>query len=273
MTGWSGRFSLIFCTALDLTRSFLTLLVTAYLALTFPFLSMALLLGTFKAGRGIRQGDPFSLTLFTIYSDLLSRILSKAEQEGKISGIKVSRENPKITHLMYADDFVIYYRATTEEATEVTKCLELYCEWTGQQINWSKLVINFSRNVPNLHKGEITRLMSMQECTHKSKYLGHPFYQLKSKFEVYKEVLERFANKLAGWKQKSLSMAGRLILAKTVAQAIPAFVMQVILLPKHMLAKWVRRFGTSFGATRKKSSTTFTSNLGTQFASQKMLED
>lgn len=47
--------------------------------------------GYLKSERGIRQGDPMSPTLFTIISDVLSRILTRAEHEGRISGVKISR--------------------------------------------------------------------------------------------------------------------------------------------------------------------------------------
>lgn len=36
--------------------------------------------------------------------------------EGRLSGVKITRASPKITHLMYADDVVIYGKATREEA-------------------------------------------------------------------------------------------------------------------------------------------------------------
>lgn len=65
----------------------------------------------------------------------------------------------------------------------------------------------------------------------------HPFCQLKSKTEAYKDVMERLENKLSGWRKKILFMAGRLVLVKEVANAIPSFVMQVIMLPTHMLAR------------------------------------
>lgn len=51
------------------------------------------------------------------------------------------------------------------------------------------------------------------------------------------DVLERLDNKLLGWRQRALSMAGRMTLVKVVAEAIPTFAMQVILFPKHMLDK------------------------------------
>lgn len=58
--------------------------------------------------------------------------------------------------------------------------------------------------------------MNIQECNHIGKYLGHPFCQQKAKIEAYK-VLDRLKNKLYGWKQKTLSIARRLVLVKVVA--------------------------------------------------------
>lgn len=72
--------------------------------------------GYFKSERGLRQGDPLSLALFTIFSDILSQMLAKAEADGSISGVKVTHTSPKVTHLMYADDVVIYEKTTTQEA-------------------------------------------------------------------------------------------------------------------------------------------------------------
>lgn len=53
--------------------------------------------GYFKADRGIRQGAPISPAPFTLFSDLLLRILSKVVEDGKFNWIKVSRESLKIT--------------------------------------------------------------------------------------------------------------------------------------------------------------------------------
>lgn len=116
---------------LGFDRHFLDLIGNCITAPHFSILLNGSPFGFFTAGRGIRQSDPMSPAIFTIYSDLLSQLLARAEQTGKISGIKVSRHSLKVTHLMYADDLVIYCQATNEEAMEVTNCLETYSSWTG----------------------------------------------------------------------------------------------------------------------------------------------
>lgn len=75
--------------------------------------------GYFGAERGLKQGDPLSPALFTIFSDTLSRLLTKPELEGRISGVKISINSPKILHLMYADNVVIYGKANESEAKAV----------------------------------------------------------------------------------------------------------------------------------------------------------
>lgn len=40
--------------------------------------------GYFKSEKGIRHGDPMSPALFTIISDVLSRLLARVEHDGKL---------------------------------------------------------------------------------------------------------------------------------------------------------------------------------------------
>lgn len=87
--------------------------------------------------------------------------------------------------------------------------------------------------------------MSMRECNHGGKYLGTPFCKFRTKTTEFQYVAERLASKLAGWKLQHLSLAGRNTLIKSVALAIPSFVMQVFRLPISIcdkLDKLLRRF-------------------------------
>ncbi|KAL9675311.1 hypothetical protein QQ045_003513 [Rhodiola kirilowii] len=58
--------------------------------------------------RGIRQGDPLSPYLFVLCMDWLARRMEKAQVTEEIHGIKVSRTAPSISHLLFADDCMIF---------------------------------------------------------------------------------------------------------------------------------------------------------------------
>lgn len=73
-------------------------------------------IGTIKPMRGLRQRDPISPLLFLLCSETLSRLLGKEETMGNIHVIKVSHGARAITHLMYADDLVVCFRAGSKDA-------------------------------------------------------------------------------------------------------------------------------------------------------------
>ena len=69
----------------------------------------------------------------------------------------------------------------------------------------------------------------MLEC---EKYLGLPMPNGKSKVGTFKELQEKITKRVLGWKEKFISKAGREILIKTMAQAIPTYSMSLFKLPK-----------------------------------------
>lgn len=126
---------------------------------------------------------------------------------------------------MYANDLVIYCKANSSEANELKRCLELYCQWIGQRINWDKSDVHFSPNVSRADRSEICGLIHMRECLHTSKYFGSPFCKFQSKSADFNYIAERLAAKLAGCKSKHLSFAGKTTLIKAVSSAIPSYLM------------------------------------------------
>lgn len=81
----------------------------------------------------------------------------------------------------------------------------------------------------------------MKEYDQKGKYLGLPFCNFKSKTTAFGAVVEKLENKLSGWKSKALSMAGRMILIKSITLEILMYLMQTFQLPKAMLRQIDRR--------------------------------
>ena len=76
--------------------------------------------------RGLRQGDPLSPYLFILCAEGLSALLQKAEEQGRIEGIRVCREAPRINHLFFADDSLILMRAYKGDAQELKRILQVY---------------------------------------------------------------------------------------------------------------------------------------------------
>ena len=68
----------------------------------------------------------------------------------------------------------------------------------------------------------------MNDSRH-TKYLGLPSIIGQSKKQIFAEIKEKVGKKLAGWKGKLLSLGGKEILIKVVAQAIPSYTMSYFL--------------------------------------------
>ena len=58
--------------------------------------------GWVKAARGLRQGDPLSLFLFTIVADVLTRMLLRADERNVLEGFRVGRNRTRVSQLQFA---------------------------------------------------------------------------------------------------------------------------------------------------------------------------
>ncbi|CAA7030525.1 unnamed protein product [Microthlaspi erraticum] len=67
------------------------------------------------------------------------------------------------------------------------------------------------------------------------KYLGMPVLQRRINKDTFGDVLEKVSSRLAGWKGKLLSFAGRITLTKAVLSSIPVHTMSTALLPQSTL--------------------------------------
>jgi hypothetical protein len=65
------------------------------------------------------QGDPLLSYLFIICAEGLSVMLQKAEMNGKMEGIRVCREAPRINHLFFTDDSLVLLRDCRNDAHEL----------------------------------------------------------------------------------------------------------------------------------------------------------
>jgi hypothetical protein len=90
---------------------------------------------------GIRQGDPMSPYLFVLSMDKLTHIISDAIETGKWKAMRAGRHGPLISHLMFADDLLIFGQATTETMTAVREALDKFSDMSGHKVNNDKSAI------------------------------------------------------------------------------------------------------------------------------------
>lgn len=84
--------------------------------------------GPIFPSRGLRQGDPLSPYLFLFVAEGLSALIRRQEEMGTLHGVAVARGAPRVSHLFFADDSFLFFRANTLEARIVKEILEVYAE-------------------------------------------------------------------------------------------------------------------------------------------------
>ena len=84
-----------------------------------------------------------------------------------------------------------------------------------------KSSIFFSKGVPDAARNSIKNILSVHDEPLTEKYLGLPSDVGRAKEGSFKYLKDRIWNKVQGWMEKCLSVGGKEVLIKSVAQAIP----------------------------------------------------
>lgn len=188
--------------------------------------------GLFRPTRGIRKGDPLSPYLILLVSEGLSGLFQNVVSNGFLHGVVLGGNAPPISHLLFADDSLIFGRAVEEEVVFLKQCLLLYGCATGQKNKFQKSALSFGPGVRNTINDMVQNILGVPVVPFHEKYLGLPTVSGRSKKQMFKRIEERLDTHMSGWQSKFLSKAGKVILMKAVAQAIPTYSMSVFRLPK-----------------------------------------
>lgn len=180
----------------------------------------------------------------------LSSIIRRNEDAWLLHGCAISRGAPPISHLLFADDCYFFFKANGSEATVMRRILDRYEVISGQKINYTKSAVTFSPNTSVDCRMTVCSQLGVSEHQKPGTYLGMPMVIGRNKTETFSFLLERVQQKLHGWKNQTLSKAGKVLLLKTAAQVIVNFWMNMCdKIEKAMKAFW---WGNGSGGPRTK---------------------
>lgn len=142
------------------------------------------------------------------------------------------RNGPLISHLLFADDVLLFTKARSSQARLVSSILKRFGQASGLKVNVSKSRAFFSSGLPPSKARKCTEITQIREAKSLDKYLGFPLIHRRSSKKDFEFIIEKMNTRLASWKHRLLNRAGRVALASSVLTTIPSYYMQVCWLPQ-----------------------------------------
>ncbi|KAL0303026.1 UNVERIFIED_CONTAM: putative mitochondrial protein [Sesamum radiatum] len=161
--------------------------------------------GFIRPERGLRQGDPLSPYLFLFCAEAFSCMIQKEEREGNIQRVAVCRKAPRVSHLLFADDTLLYCQATIEAMDCIKGILTKFESASGLKINLQKSAVVFSKNMDQALKQALASQLGVVQVDKHEKYLGLPTVAGRSKRELFVSLKNRIWSKMQNWGAKRLS--------------------------------------------------------------------
>ncbi|CAA7058279.1 unnamed protein product [Microthlaspi erraticum] len=208
------------------------------LCITTPHYSVALngeLVGFFKGGKGLRQGDPISSSLFVLVMDILSKLLDQAVRADRIKP-HPKCVDPLITHLSFADDMLIFFDGSSQSLQAILEVLSSFHSYSGLGLNAGKSFLFLDGNSPGLNNS-IAGNFGLVPGSLPVKYLGLPLLPHKMRRQDYQPLIDRVIARISSWPVKRLSFAGRLQLIQLVLSSMINFWAAVFPLPSSCIER------------------------------------
>ncbi|GJY34922.1 putative RNA-directed DNA polymerase [Tanacetum coccineum] len=156
--------------------------------------------------RGLRQGDPLSSYLFMIVMEVLTLILRRRVRDSDLFSYHRYCSKMELINLCFANDLFLFVYGDTHSVRTIMDALDEF-----------KLILPF------------------EEGRLPVKYLGVPLVSSRLVFRDCKELIEKVEGRINDWKNKSLSIAGRLQLVQSVIASMHVYWALVFILPSRIL--------------------------------------
>ena len=116
---------------INLPRNLINLIMSCVSSVFTSILFNGGALEPFFPSRGIRQGDPLSPYLFIICSDFLGKLIEEKCSSNQWTPVKSSKNGLAFSHLMFADDLVLFAKANDTNCHTIRSILNTFFSISG----------------------------------------------------------------------------------------------------------------------------------------------
>ncbi|XP_057415858.1 uncharacterized protein LOC130710563 [Lotus japonicus] len=197
----------------------------------------------FNIQKGLRQGDPLSPLLFNIVANGMSCMLNQLLEGDAPCGVELAL-GFRINHLQFAYDSLLFSDCDEFQFQTLAMAIEAYLYSSGLKVNFNKSAV-YGVNAPPSLIQQAETWWNFKICSLPFIYLGSPLGGNPRHLSLWNPVLENMTAKLGLWSSRFLSLSGRLVLIKSVMNAIPLYYMALYKAPKGViqrLERIMRRF-------------------------------
>jgi len=126
----------------------------------------------FRAGRGLKQGDPLSPLLFILTMEYFSRQLKQAYRQPHYA-FHPGCAQLELTHLMFVDDVHIFSKAHPRTIGKIMQVLDDFFQCAGLQVNSGKSHAYYG-GCPTSLKDQCQAVSGFKEGSFPIRYLDIP---------------------------------------------------------------------------------------------------
>ncbi|XP_056697937.1 uncharacterized protein [Spinacia oleracea] len=155
----------------------------------------------------------------------------------QFQGIKITRGRPQVSHLFFANDALLFFKATEESCRQVNNIIGRFCAISGQDLNLQKSHFKVSPNTPLEMRQRFKHILQMELVSALSTHLGVPIDLTGPKHSNFQFIVDKIAIKINSWSYIPLAQSQKIILINSVLIAMASHVLSCMEVPALIVSK------------------------------------
>ncbi|XP_075080326.1 uncharacterized protein LOC142165846 [Nicotiana tabacum] len=188
----------------------------------------------------------YHLLYSSISAEALSRALNSLHQNLYFCGFGLPKWSPKINHLSYAYDTIIFSSSDATSLKLIVEVLRANETASGQLINKAKSAV-YLHHLTNVDiTDKVQRITGINRQEFPFRYLGCPIFYARRKMEYYHDLMKKVLDKIQSWQGKLLLIGGRVVLINHVLQRMPIHLLSAVNPPASVINKLYKMIAQFF---------------------------